>query len=48
MYILILFSKILCAKYNQNDQVKEDLMDRVCSMHGEKGIAYRILVGKTE
>jgi hypothetical protein len=31
-----------------NDQVKEDEMDGVCSTHGEKRNAYRILVGKPE
>jgi hypothetical protein len=26
------------AKYNSNDQVKEDEMDRVCSIQGDEGI----------
>jgi hypothetical protein len=33
------------AKYNWNDQVKEDEMDRACNTNGEKRNAYRILVG---
>jgi hypothetical protein len=36
------------AKYNWNDQVREDEMSRVCSTNGEKGNAYRILVVKPE
>jgi hypothetical protein len=28
--------------------VKEDEMDRACSTNGEKGNAYRVLVGKPE
>jgi hypothetical protein len=35
------------AKYNYNDQIKEDEMDRECSTNEEKRNAYRILVGKT-
>jgi hypothetical protein len=31
-----------------NDQIKEVEMGRACSRHGEKGNAYRILVGKPE
>jgi hypothetical protein len=34
------------AKYNWNDQVKEDEMGRACSMNRKKRNAYRILVGK--
>jgi hypothetical protein len=36
------------AKYNYNDQVKEDKVSRACSTHVEKRNAFRILVGKTE
>jgi hypothetical protein len=36
------------AKYNQNDQVKEDEMGRAYSMKGKKRNAYRILMGKPE
>jgi hypothetical protein len=36
------------AKYNQNDQVKEDEMGRACSTKGAKRNAYRILVGNPE
>jgi hypothetical protein len=32
----------------QNDQVKEDEMERACSTNGEKRNASRILVGKPE
>jgi hypothetical protein len=42
-FIIVLFSK-----YNYNDQVKEDMMGRVCSMNGEKRSAYRILVRKAD
>jgi hypothetical protein len=31
-----------------NDQVKDDDMGRACSTNGEKGNAYRLLVGKSE
>jgi hypothetical protein len=36
------------AKYNYNNQVKEDEMDRAFSTNGEKMNAYRILVEKPE
>jgi hypothetical protein len=36
------------AKYNENDQVREDEMGRVCRRNGEKKNAYRILVEKPE
>jgi hypothetical protein len=39
---------VLFAKYYSNDQVKEDEMGRICSMHGEKRNAYMILVGMPE
>jgi hypothetical protein len=39
---------VLFAKYNQNDQVKEDEMGGACSTNGEKTNACRILVGKPE
>jgi hypothetical protein len=39
---------VLFTKHNENDQVKDDEMDRSCSMHGEKRNAYRISVGQTE
>jgi hypothetical protein len=29
---------MLFAKYNKNDEVKEDVMDRACSKHGEMGM----------
>jgi hypothetical protein len=35
---------VLLAK--QNDQSKEDEMDKACSANGEKRNAYRVLVGK--
>jgi hypothetical protein len=39
---------VLIAKYNYNDQVKEDEMRRTCSRKGEKRNTYRILVVKPE
>jgi hypothetical protein len=39
---------ILFARYNYNDQVKEDEMNRACKMHGKNINAYRILVGKLD
>jgi hypothetical protein len=36
------------AKYNLNDQVKEDEMGKACSTNREKRNAYRMLVGKAE
>jgi hypothetical protein len=36
------------ARYNENDQLKEDEMGRECSTNGEKRNAYRTLVGKPE
>jgi hypothetical protein len=39
---------VLFAKYNWNNQVKEDEMGEPCSTHGEKRNAYRILVEKPE
>jgi hypothetical protein len=38
---------VFFAKYNQNDQVKEDDMGTACSKNGEKS-TYRILEGKSE
>jgi hypothetical protein len=38
----------LFAKYNQNDQVKEEEMGRACSTHGEKRNACRVFMGKPE
>jgi hypothetical protein len=35
-------------KYNKNDQVKEDELDKGSSTNGEKRNAYRILVGRPE
>jgi hypothetical protein len=37
---------VLFAKYNQNDQVKEDEIGRAYVTNREKRNAYRILVGK--
>jgi hypothetical protein len=34
--------------HNQNDQLKEDEMGRVCSTNGEKRNAYRIFVERLE
>jgi hypothetical protein len=39
---------VLFAKHNSNDQIKENVMGRACSMNREKRNAYRILVGKPE
>jgi hypothetical protein len=39
---------VLCVKYNEKDQVKEDEMDRTCSMNGGKRNACRLLLGKPE
>jgi hypothetical protein len=39
---------LLFAKYNRNDQAKDDEMGRACSTHREKRNAYRILMGKPE
>jgi hypothetical protein len=36
------------AKYNRNDQVKKDEMDRANSTHGEKRNVYKILVENLE
>jgi hypothetical protein len=38
----------LFARYNWNDQIKEDEMDRVCRTHEENIKSYRVLVGKPE
>jgi hypothetical protein len=35
-------------KYNWNDEVKEDEMDRACGMQGGKRNAYSILVGNLD
>jgi hypothetical protein len=37
----------LFATYNQNDEVKKDVMGRACSMNGEKSDAHRILFAKS-
>jgi hypothetical protein len=42
-----LFLVYLTAKYNYNDQAKDDEMGRLCRTHVEKK-AYRVLVGKPE
>jgi hypothetical protein len=39
---------VLFSKYNYNDQVKEDEMDRACSTNGREEDLCRILVGKPE
>jgi hypothetical protein len=39
---------MLFARYNQNDQVKDDVMGRTYSTHEEKKNAYRVSVGKPE
>jgi hypothetical protein len=39
---------ILRQVYNQNDQVKENEMGRVCSTNGREEEVCRILVGKPE
>jgi hypothetical protein len=39
---------VLLAKYNQNDQVKEGEIDKVCSTHGRKTNSYSVLEGKPE
>jgi hypothetical protein len=39
---------VLFAKYNYNDQVKEDEIGRTCSTNGKKMNAYRILVENPE
>jgi hypothetical protein len=36
------------VKYKLNDQVKENEMGRICSMHREKSFAYMVYVGKAE
>jgi PAS domain-containing protein len=38
----------LFARYNENDEIKEDEMGRECSTNGEKRNAYRTLMGKPE
>jgi hypothetical protein len=45
---IFLYYRVLLAKHNYNDQVKEDEMGRACSTNGEKRNAYSILVGKPE
>jgi hypothetical protein len=40
--------EVLLPKYNWNDQIEEDEMDRTCNMNGENRKAYRILAGKPE
>jgi hypothetical protein len=42
------FMTCTLAKYNYNDQVKEDERDRACNMNEAKGNALMILVGKPE
>jgi hypothetical protein len=37
---------VLFARYNQNDQIKEDEMSRACTMNGVMMNACRLLVGK--
>jgi hypothetical protein len=39
---------VLFAKYNYNNQVKEDEVSGSCSPNGEKRNAHRLLVGKPE
>jgi hypothetical protein len=39
---------VFFAKYDENDQVKDDDMGRTCSTNGERRNAYRILVGKPQ
>jgi hypothetical protein len=39
---------VLFAKYNQNDQLMENEMDRHVALMREKLNAYRILMGKPE
>jgi hypothetical protein len=39
---------VLFAKYNYNDQVKENDMGRACSTNGENRNAYMLLVRKVE
>jgi hypothetical protein len=39
---------VLFNKYNYNNQVEEDEISGACSTNGEKGKAYRLLVGKRE
>jgi hypothetical protein len=39
---------VFFAKYNSNDKVKVSEMGGVCSMHGERRNAFRVLVGKLE
>jgi hypothetical protein len=34
--------------YNWNDKIKEDVIGKTCSTHGEKRNAYSVLVGKSE
>jgi hypothetical protein len=40
--------KVVPAKYNYNDEVKEDEMARARSTHRRNRAAFRILVGKPE
>jgi hypothetical protein len=40
--------RVLFAKYNSNDRVKEEEMGRIYRTNGEKRNAYRILVGRPE
>jgi hypothetical protein len=39
---------VFFAKYNYNDQGKEDEIGKAYNTHGAKGNAYRVLVGKPE
>jgi hypothetical protein len=39
---------VLIAKYNWNDQIKEDDMCKECSTNGEKRNTYMLLTGKLE
>jgi hypothetical protein len=40
------FITVLFARCNQNDEVTENEVGRVCSTNGEKRNLYRIVVGK--
>jgi hypothetical protein len=44
--LLKIFYIALVVKYNYDDEIKKDVMGMLHNTHGEKGNAYRILVGK--
>ena len=51
-FISYIFHQILChtlfTKFYQGDQMQTNEMGGTCSMFGERRVAHRVLVGRTE